>query len=289
MNPWPGYELLYLAKERGYFEQVGLNVELVRVGSLAETQRAYLRGSVDALASTLIEAIQIQAFNTRPIEISLVADYSNGGDVILTSTEITSLQQLKGAKIGCEVSSLGIYLLARGLALNGMTLNDITLVNTEQHVGSAWLKSGKIDAFVTYPPVSTVLLEDTMYHKIFSSRDIPKEVVDVISISKAFIKQNPDAREKLWQAWQLAYEELAKNPTESIQFMAEKEGLTAKQFQNALNDLELIPGDKQKSYFNQKDFQQTILQVCETLLTVASIDTPCAELPALITLAAEGI
>ena len=57
INPWPGYEFLYLASEKGFFAQKGLNVELIEAPSLADVKRMYAQGHANAIATTMIEAV----------------------------------------------------------------------------------------------------------------------------------------------------------------------------------------------------------------------------------------
>lgn len=151
INPWPGYELLYLASNKDFFKAVGLNIELIQTATLSDAQRAYINGRVDGFSSTIVEAVQAQEFGGEPLTVVLLADYSNGGDVILSHPPYNTLASLKGKKIGCEVSSLGIYILARALTLYDMSLDDVEMINIEQGNALQSLTSGHIDAMVTYP------------------------------------------------------------------------------------------------------------------------------------------
>ncbi|MEC4728919.1 ABC transporter substrate-binding protein [Shewanella sp. D64] len=194
INPWSGYELLYLAEKR-FFKDVGLNIELAH----SDAQRAYISGRVDGFASTIVEAVQAQEFGGAPLKVVLLADYSNGGDVILSQAPYQSLSDLKGKKIGCEVSSLGIYILARALTVHGMSLNDVEVVNVEQGNALQSLDSGLIDAMVSYPPYSFEILNDPQQanHKIFTTAEIPNEILDTVSFSTKVIKENPNLVSKL--------------------------------------------------------------------------------------------
>jgi len=281
INPWPGYEVLHLAKEKGFFEQAGLNIELVRVASLADTQRVYLNNKVDGLTSTLIEAIQIQSFAVRPLTIALITDYSLGGDVIVAHKAIAEMANLKGKTVGTEVSSLGIYVLQRGLQKHNLSLDDVTLKNVEQMSGIKEMSKGEISAYVTYPPISTELLKNPNYHVIFDSGQIPKEVVDIVSISKSYLKKHPETLEKLWQAWQLSYEYIQTNPKEAMSIMAKLEGLEVDDFSEAFNNLEMQTGNAQSELITHPFLKGVAEQVCETLWRIKSIDKPCGFVPSM--------
>ena len=279
INPWPGYEFLFLAEQKKFFQQVGANIKLIQLASLADAQRAYISGRVDGLASTLIEAVQAEALGGKPIKISLIADYSNGGDVIIANSSIENMQALKGKTVGCEVSSLGIFILQRALEKAGLSLNDVKVVNTEQMLGKQALANQDIDAFVTYPPVSVDIQKLSGFHTIFSSAEIPFEIIDAISIAADQIEKNPKLVPQLHQAWQMALDFSQSNPQEAYQIMSEREGISVVDFKDALKNLVLIDQPKQKKLFAKPDKIQKIAKtVCETLVKAQSLSTDCSEL-----------
>ena len=56
---WPGYDFLYLAKEKGFFEEEGVNVQLFDFVSLSDSRRAFERGQIDVLTGTIVEMLII--------------------------------------------------------------------------------------------------------------------------------------------------------------------------------------------------------------------------------------
>jgi len=280
INPWPGYEFLYLAEKKGFFEEAELNAKLLQLGSLADVQRAYVSGFANGLASTLIEAVQAQDLGGKPLEIVLVPDFSNGGDVIISRKEIKNISELKGMTIGCEVSSLGIYMLQRALATSDLSLSDVNIINVEQRNGEDLIKNSQIDAFVSYPPSSVEILKDNKFHKIFSSAEIPKEVIDTISISKEALAQNPNFVPKLHKVWQMALDYYKNFPEDAINIMAQREGISPEDFVATLSDLQLIDREGQKSIFNSRStLQKSVIDVCHTLVEVDSFEGKCEQLP----------
>ena len=282
INPWPGYEFLSLAEKKGFFKQVGANVELVELGTLTDVQRAYLGNRVDGFASTLIEAVQSQALGNNPLNIVMVADYSNGGDVIVANESIKSFADIKGKRVGCEVSALGIFVLQRALATAGLSLEDVTLVNTEQAQGIEKMKNDEIDAFVTYPPFSINALKIAGNHQIFDSSKIPFEIIDTLSISKKVLDRNPDLPKKIHQAWNMALEYTAEHPQDAYQTMAQREGITVEEFKDVLSDLVILDMEQQKALIQDtQKLNEAVDHVCKTLVHVKSIETDCNQLPSL--------
>lgn len=278
INPWPGYEFLYLAEQKGFFKQLGANIKLVQLSSLGDAQRAYVNGRVDGLASTIIEAVQVEPLGGKPVKVVLVPDYSNGGDVILAPKPYADMQSLKGKTIGCEVSSLGIFILQRALTKAGMTLSDVNIINVEQSSGQAQLSEGKIDAFVSYPPVSVNILESDQYHQIFNSSQIPFEIIDTVAIATEVLDQQPELVSQLHQAWQMSLDYARQNPEEAYRIMAEREGISASDFADVLSDLKILDRSQQALIYQKPEkFEASARAVCETLVHTDSLSIDCAQ------------
>ncbi|CAM4178728.1 ABC transporter substrate-binding protein [Shewanella aquimarina] len=276
INPWPGYELLYLAKQKGFYRQVGANIELVQVSTLSDAQRAYLTGHVDGFASTMIEAIQVAPLGGKPIKIVLLADYSDGGDVIIAPTSIENMQALRGQTIGCEVSSLGIFVLERALRQHQMQLDDVNVINVEQGAAVSALALGKIAAMVTYPPYSVEIQSSGAYRQLFSTKEIPEEVLDTLSISSSVLAEHPQLVDQIHQAWQLTLDYMRQHPEEAMAIMAKREGLQVAEFKEALADLKLLSSKEQHKLFVQRDkLTQLGYSVCETLVKIGAIESDC--------------
>ena len=276
INPWPGYELLYLAKQKGFYRQVGANIELVQVSTLSDAQRAYLTGHVDGFASTMIEAIQVAPLGGKPIKIVLLADYSDGGDVIIAPTSIENMQALRGQTIGCEVSSLGIFVLERALRQHQMQLDDVNVINVEQGAAVSALAVGKIAAMVTYPPYSVEIQSSGDYRQLFSTKEIPEEVLDTLSISSSVLAEHPQLVDQIHQAWQLTLDYMHQYPEEAMAIMAKREGLQVAEFKEALADLKLLSIEEQHKLFAQRDkLTQLGYSVCETLVKIGAIESDC--------------
>ena len=283
INPWPGYEFLYLAEQKGFFEKVGLNARLIQLGSLSDSQRSYINGFTDGMASTVIEAVQAEVHGGKTLKIVMVSDYSNGGDMIVARKEFKDMHALKGKTIGCEVSSLGVFILQRALAKAGMNLSDVKLVNIEQTYAEKSMQDKQIDAVVTYPPVATNLLKSGRYHKVFTSLEIPKEIVDIISISQEALDNNPDFVSKLHDVWQMGLDYYRSNPEDSLQIMSTREGVSPTDFKAALTDLKLIDKKAQRQLFDDTSFlENNVKQVCGTLVHVEAISTDCDLLPNIV-------
>lgn len=282
-NPWPGYELLHLAEQLGYFEQAQVPIKLVQMNSLADSLREYQAGRVDGLTSTLVEVVQAQRQQAAPLKVVLLADYSNGGDLIITRKENPTMASLKGKRIGCEVSALGLVVLVKPLALQGLSITDVTLVNIEQLSGEKALIEGELDALVTYPPVSVNLLSQPNFHAVFSSREIPSGILDVVTIAAEQLNKHPQLPQQLMQVWGRAYQYLQEHPQDAYARMAQRENISPEDFKNIyLNDIYIYPlPEMQKKLQSLGWLDKEAQAVCNLLQGIEVGAVPCAQLPSI--------
>ena len=223
-NVWPGYEPFYLAREQGYYQD--LNVRLVEYSSASEVIRAFKNGNLEVAALTLDEALYLS--QTHPnIAIILVTDISNGGDTIIAQGNIKDIPGLKGKRVAVESGALGAYFITRALEKHNMQLTDISVVHLEVNAHEEAFLQDRIDAAVTFEPVRTKLLT-AGGNEIFSSRQIPNEIVDVLVVHK-----NKDTWEtqqksfkKIIRGWFQALEDLKNIPEKSSLIISKRLKIT---------------------------------------------------------------
>lgn len=275
INPWPGYEFLYLADQKGFFEEEGLDIELVELASLADIKRVFEQGRIDAMASTIIEAVEVSLNSDQKIHIALIPDFSNGGDVILANKPISSIVDLKGKKVGVELGLLGSFILSQALRKNGLSLDDVTMLNVEQLDAENQLMSGNIAAMVTYPPFSTETLRHGTVNQIFSTADIPGDVIDVVAIRGSSLINPMKWQQKLFTVWQRALDYAKNNPAEANKIMAEREGISEEEFVDALTGMTIVENDRQTELLNSEQLANNILKVCRALNLVNDAHYQC--------------
>lgn len=253
INQWPGYELFYLAEELGYFEKLGANVEFVHFDSLDDVLVAFTLGQVDMFTGTIIEAVlACDQMPTTP-RIVMLFDYSNGSDVIITHKAISSMQELKGKKVASETSSLPLYMLDRALRINQMTLQDVNTLPMNQLQMEKAFKENKVDAVISYPPVASRIQRNNETNIIFSTADIPGEVVDALISNPHTIATTPYISEKMLEAWEMALHYLNTNEDAAIKKMANRLQITESEFKNSLSTIKLLNRSEMHAYLSKLD------------------------------------
>ncbi len=143
----PDHGPIFVALERGYFREAGLEVRIVAPADPNDPPKlvAAKRGDV---AISYQPALTLHAAAGLPLAriATLVATPLNTL-VVLRDGPIKSLADLKGRRIGFSVGGFEDALLKAMLARAGLGLADVTLINVNFSLSPALL-TGKVDAVI---------------------------------------------------------------------------------------------------------------------------------------------
>ncbi len=268
INPWPGYGPLFLAAEKGFFAEEGVDVELVELTSLTDVRRAFERGQVDGMTSSLVEVLDADRASDRRPVISLMTDYSNGADVVLARDGIPDVATLRGKRIGLEASSLNRFVLSRALAAGGLTIADVQVVDLPQLAIQEAVVDGTVDAVVTYPPMSVDIERTGMVSHVFSSADIPGEVADIVSFDRTIVQHRPEDVDAFVRAWGRAVAYVENHPAEAHEIIGQYLGISADDLAAAYEGVVIIPADQ------QDEFLRSDGPLADSILTLTAILWP---------------
>jgi NitT/TauT family transport system substrate-binding protein len=187
----------FVAKERGFFREEGLDVELIVMQAI-QTIQATLGNSTQfasATGSAVSSAVQgadmkiIFAVTDRP-SFDLIAQ-----------PNITSVQQLRGKKIGTGgVGSLAEILARRILTANNVRPEEVSILATgPSHLTYLSLKARVIDAAPLQMPL-TFTAQDEGFHKLAAARDVYQSVQGGLATTKALLSEQPELVMKVVRA-----------------------------------------------------------------------------------------
>lgn len=250
-NTWPGYEFIYLAQVKGFYAEQGLTVKLVELNSLGDVRRAFERGQIDVMASTMVETLVAAESTRQPISIIAVTDASYGADVLLTKKEssLQSMADIKGRSMGMEAATVDVLVASAALESVGLTLNDVNVVTGAQDDLVAQLAAGKLDSLQTYPPYSIKLMQTNEYRVLFDTKSIPGRIFDILSVKREFETKNRAELDRFLTAYFKAYDYFFANKQESAAIMGKREGISAEEFIAAVNDIQVFGRTHQAEYF----------------------------------------
>lgn len=236
-HTWPGYELLFLARELGHWSDGA--VHLVEMPSASSSLRGLGTQSLDAAGLTLDEVLSARA---RGLDLRVVAvlDVSVGADVVLARTGLGSVSALKGRRVGVESSAVGAVMLDAMLSRSGMRVSDVQIVPlaADQHE-VAW-REERVDALVTYDPMAGRLLAGGA-QPLFSSAEVPGYIVDVLAVRAEVLAERAAQIRAALVGHFGALAALREAPRRHLGFLASRLGLSPAELEASLGRLEL-PG-----------------------------------------------
>jgi NitT/TauT family transport system substrate-binding protein len=208
---WPGYEPLYLAGKLGYYDKQP--IKIVDYLSNTDAMLAFRNNNLQAGAFTLDETLQIIA-DGIDVNIVLIMDVSNGGDVILANQDIQSISDLRDQPVAVESTAVGAYVLTRALQLHDMETSDVHIVSVNALEQASSFDKGTVVAAVSFDPYRTQLMKAGK-KQIFDSTMIPDEIFDVLIVRKDYAARHPQTVHQLVKAWFRALEYQQKQPIKS--------------------------------------------------------------------------
>ncbi len=151
---WPNEinTLIYIAQDQGYFAGEGLDATFKDYTSVANGVDGMLKGETDIsigseflLAGKVFAGEDIRALASidQVLQVAIVARQDRG---------IKSIADLKGKTIGVFKGAATEFYLGRTLELNGMRINQVTMLDTAALNIVDIFRDGKVDAVITGQP-----------------------------------------------------------------------------------------------------------------------------------------
>ena len=143
----PDHGPIIIAKEKGYFADAGLEVEIVAPADPADPPKMAAAGKAD-LAISYQPQLHLQVAEGLPLKRvgTLVATPLNCL-LVLDNGPIAEIADLKGRKVGFSVAGVEEALLSTMLAPAGLGMQDIELVNVNWALSPS-IMSGQVDAVI---------------------------------------------------------------------------------------------------------------------------------------------
>jgi NitT/TauT family transport system substrate-binding protein len=253
-SDWPGWVAWQIAIDKGWLRDAGLDVKFDWFDYSASME-AFAAGKIDGDCLTNGDALVMGAGGARNV-IIMITDYSNGNDMIVARPGIKTLKDLKGKKIGIETGLVDHLLLLDGLKKQGMTQDDVTLVNSKTNETPQVLASGQVDAIGAWQPNSGLAMKALPgAHPVYTSAQSPGLIYDVLTVNPATIAAHRADYIKLIKVWDhvVSYINDPKTQADAVQIMAARVGLTPEKYQLLLAGTHLISVAEGKKIFVRAD------------------------------------
>lgn len=271
LTTWIGYSPFYVAAGKDYYKKYDLKVTLQTFADPAMLPSALTGKAADGALMTYDQVIGAAA-QGQAFKVVMPIDYSNGGDAVLAAKPISKISELKGKKVAYAPLSPSDFLISYALKVNGMTDKDIIPVNMTPEAIPSAMASAAVSVGVTYEPnVSQILALEGggKFKVIYSSKDAPGLIADVLVFDEAHIKKNGKEITGLIKAYLDGLAYMQSNPKEASEIIGKAVGVTGPEVIEQLKGVYNIPfkemqkpfakGKDTKSYFVSGDVINEIL------------------------------
>lgn len=213
-----GYPFVTLPKALGYFEEEGLDVNIVPGQSSSATAQLLLTGRADVgVAQPDPVMIQRAKENIPLVSVYPISRRGTNRFIVNPDSPIQTIQDFKGKKVGVtDLGSGSVTYLKSRLKAAGMSEDDVTMIVTGYGTpGFEALKNGVVDVGISFTGgiarqkvagydvrmlPNTEAEENQYSYNLFATEDYIEENPDVIegigrATAKAtiFLKTNPEA------------------------------------------------------------------------------------------------
>jgi NitT/TauT family transport system substrate-binding protein len=202
-------------------DKYGITIDVKQFNDYVESINQYTAGSFDAVTITNMDALSIPAAGGVDTTAIVMGDFSNGNDAVILKGK-SELTAIKGQTVNLVQFSVSHYLLARALETKKLAEKDIKVVNTSDADMAAAYKTPEVTAVVTWNPIVAEILGSPDAKKVFDSSQIPGEIMDLMVVNTAVLKENPDFAKALVGIW---YETIAKMNAAGADGNAAKEAM----------------------------------------------------------------
>lgn len=219
---------IFVAYEKGYFKEAGLDPELIKVDG-ATANEALGSNKVDAeitLISKTIHPLQ----NGLPIKGTTGVHFGCVRAITRPDSGIKDVKDLKGKRIGVSgLADTGTIVIQRALKHEGVGVTpdnmEVDFVVVDRNSLPQALSSGQVDAIVMTDPVGYIAQKQYGYVPVLdtaTTKGWAEEYCCDLVVTNKFIEQNQAAAKALTQAIQKGSIYIKEHPEEVAKLLIEK-------------------------------------------------------------------
>jgi NitT/TauT family transport system substrate-binding protein len=270
---WPGYGPLFFAQERGWFEESGLEVELIEMEEHTAAFAGLAAGQVDAVLGVPPDAAAFSHPGEEPLACALALTESAGGDGVLATKDIGSIADLKGRSVAFLHGSLSQFYLNVLLNPVGLTEADVEVVDLTAEDAVTALLLQEIDAAVTWEPWLSQGKAAEHVHVLTDSSQQPGLIIDCLITTASVFQERKAEFQALADIWFKAVDYVEAHPEEGIPVMARRVGGgldDPKAFAEALETIRFFDREEHRLYFGTSEKPGAMYETAQHAIDVFS-------------------
>jgi NitT/TauT family transport system substrate-binding protein len=223
-SPFEATALFWIAQDQNFFGENGLHVTPRRYDTGVSSLDGMLNGEADLAVGT--NEFPLVGRALQQAEIRTIGSIARSEFIYLVGRRDRGIQQaadLKGKRVGTTFRTIAHFFLGRFLELNGMNMDDITLV--EVKTPEEWVNAvvnGDIDAVITAQPHANAARDRLGANAIVWSVQSQQPLQTQVISTNQWIKEHPDLVIRFLRSLALAEEYAILHPAEAKEIVREQ-------------------------------------------------------------------
>jgi len=211
--PAASYGLIWIAYEKGYFSQEGLEVTLKEYPTVAQLVGALYSKEIDGAPVT---SVALAAF-IKNLDVRIVAGNSLDGTALVTNKtfSISSIKELSGSSLGTVQYVPGDYVFKDAISKSSLNVTIKEYLSPPDALLA--LESGTVDASLLWEPYASLAEYRNLSISLWDAKIYGKDYPCCLqAFSDSFVKSNPEAITKFIRALIKAEFLTYSNPNEAL-------------------------------------------------------------------------
>jgi NitT/TauT family transport system substrate-binding protein len=263
VSDWTGSVAWYVAQDQGYFRKYGADVKLVWFANYSDSISALSTGQLDANSQTWSDTLGPLAKGLA-LRAVLVNDNSAGNDALMVAPKIRGFPDLRGHKIALEQYSISHFVLYTALARNGLTPNDVNVVNLSAGDAAAAFMSGRVDAAVVWNPWISQIEKSGAGRPLFTSTQMPGLIPDLLVAQAQAIQSKRKDFVAMIRAWFDTQAFIQSQPQRAVAIMAKVVGMDPEQYRVFLPGTRFFDAAANRDAFDPNS-EHSLVRVAPTI------------------------
>lgn len=194
-----------------FYKDYGFKVNFKVIDDFDASRDAFKNGSIDLMWAT-IDAFPTEVAGLDKFQPQVVfqADWSRGGDAIVSRRGISKVSDLRGKKIAVAPMTPSHSFLIWLLEASDMTPKDVKIVEVPSAIDAAdAFKSNTVDAAVVWSPDDADCVSKVPGARVLeSTKNATHIIADVFVAKKDFVENHKEQLRNLYEGWMIGAAEL---------------------------------------------------------------------------------
>ena len=213
--------LLYVADHEKFFVGNGLNIVIKDYDSGVTSINGMLKGEVDIAEAAEFPFVRSILQKEKICIIACNDKFENDYIVGRKDRGITKISDLKGKRIGVALKTINEFYLGRFLALNGLNIRDVALVDLPPAQYVKAIAGSDVDAIIAWQPYIQAIKKQVNGIVVWPAQS-SQAAYGVLVCSSEWVKQHIDTVKRLLKSLREAEDYLVHHPDEAKEIVRKR-------------------------------------------------------------------